>query len=123
MGRVQNKIALITGGSRGIGAETARLLASEGAKVIITDILVEDGEAIANSIGGQFYSLDVGDEVQWQQITSIIGEKFDHIDILFNNAGVIGLNGDLGPQDPENISLESWHHVHRINLDGIFLGC
>ncbi len=123
MTRVKNKIALITGGSRGIGAETARLLAHEGATVIITDILIEEGQALADRIGGKFYALDVSDETAWQSIINAIQHEFGRLDILFNNAGITGFNGNLGSQDPENISLESWHYVHKINLDGVFLGC
>lgn len=121
--RVKNKIALITGGSRGIGAATARLFASEGATVLISDILAPEGETIANEIGGKFYRLDVSDENGWQQVSTAIRDEFGRLDILFNNAGITGLNEDLGPQDPENTSLKAWHHVHKINLDGVFLGC
>ncbi len=123
MGRVQGKIALVTGGARGIGAATAELLAAEGATVIITDILEEEGKALSDKIGGGFYPLDVSSESQWQRVISSIEKEFGRLDILFNNAGIIGLSEDLGSQDPENISLESWHHVHQINLDGVFLGC
>jgi len=123
MSRVQGKIVLITGGSRGIGAETARLLAQEGALVIITDVLVDEGKAIADEIGGKFYALDVANEAEWQKITIAIQEEFGSIDILFNNAGITGLNENLGSQDPENTSLDAWHYVHKVNLDGVFLGC
>ena len=121
--RVKNKIALITGGSSGIGASTAKLFADEGATVLISDILVPEGEALAKEIGGKFYYLDVSDEDGWQQVLADIHDEFGRLDILFNNAGIIGLNENLGPQDPENISLKSWQHVHKINLDGVFLGC
>jgi 3(or 17)beta-hydroxysteroid dehydrogenase len=123
MARVKGKIALVTGGSRGIGAETARLLAREGATVIVTDILTEEGLALAHSIDGQFYPLDVADEAAWQTVINTIKNKFGRLDILFNNAGITGLNENLGLQDPEHISLETWHYVHKINLDGVFLGC
>lgn len=123
MSRVKDKIALVTGGSRGIGAETARALAREGATVIITDILIDEGQAVADSIGGRFYTLDVSDESAWQKVISSVKAEFGRLDILFNNAGITGLNEDLGPQDPENISLNAWHYVHKVNLDGAFLGC
>ncbi|MDA8561528.1 SDR family oxidoreductase [Gammaproteobacteria bacterium] len=123
MPRVKNKIALITGGSRGIGAETARLLAKEGATVIVTDILEDLGESVAKEINGIFYKLDVSKESDWQNITSEIRKQYGRIDILFNNAGITGLNENLGPQDPENISIDAWHQVHQVNLDGVFLGC
>jgi NAD(P)-dependent dehydrogenase (short-subunit alcohol dehydrogenase family) len=123
MGRVQDKIAFITGGSRGMGLATAQLLASEGAMVIITDILVDEGRSVANSIQGKFYELDVADEAQWKEVIRAIDKEFGKLDILFNNAGIIGFDQNLGPQDPEKISLEAWHYVHKINLDGVFLGC
>ena len=121
--RVQNKIALITGASRGIGAATAELFAKNGATVIVVDILVAEGQALASKIDGHFFCLDVSDESGWQKLVKYIQDKFGRIDILFNNAGITGLNEDLGLQDPENISLDAWHHVHRVNLDGVMLGC
>ena len=87
MKRVQNKIALITGASKGIGAATARLLAQEGAHVIITDILVMEGNALANEVDGTFYSLNVANEEEWLALVETIKNKFGKIDILFNNAG------------------------------------
>lgn len=123
MQRVNGKIALVTGGSRGIGAKTAELLAEEGALVIIADILINEGEAIAKNIGAKFHLLDVANEQHWQNTYNFIKNEFGRLDILFNNAGIIGLNDELGPQDPENLSLKSWSYIHRVNLDSIFLGC
>lgn len=123
MGRVQGKIALITGGARGIGAGAAQLLADEGAHVIITDILDEEGAALAKSMGATYEHLDVSSELEWEALSTKISKEYGRLDILFNNAGIIGLNENLGPQDPEHATLESWHHVHNINLDGVFLGC
>lgn len=126
MPRVANKIALITGAARGIGATTAQLLAEEGAFVIITDILDSEGEALANVMGPNkavYYHLDVSSEADWEKLSRIIADKYGRIDILFNNAGIIGLESHHGPQDPEHCSLDTWHHVHHINLDGVFLGC
>lgn len=123
MGRVSGKVALVTGGSRGIGKESARLLAAEGARVIIADILVEEGEAVASKIGADFHALDVSLEASWQQLTQDIESQYGRLDILFNNAGITGLDADLGPQDPEHASLAAWEHVHKINLDSVFLGC
>jgi len=123
MSRVKGKIALITGAAKGIGKETAHLLAKEGAEVIVTDCLKDEGRAVAEQIGGVFMALDVSDEKQWQKVTKHIKEKFGRIDILFNNAGIIGMNEEFGPQDPEHMSLDAWHNVHNVNLDGVFLGC
>lgn len=123
MTRVKNKVALITGGSRGIGAASAKLLSEEGALVIITDIKDNEGEVLARNIGAEYYHLDVTSEEHFIKLANVIEKKYGQLDILFNNAGITGLNENLGLQDPENASLESWHYVHRVNLDGIFLGC
>lgn len=121
--RVKNKIALITGASSGIGAATAKLLAKEGATVIVTDIVVPEGEALAKEIAGKFYPLDVSCEQAWEQVNADIQKEFGRLDILFNNAGITGFDGEYGPQDPENISLKDWHYIHQVNLDGVFFGC
>ena len=123
MKRLDNKIALVTGGSRGIGAETARMMAKEGAYVIVTDIQDDKGQEIAKEIKGEYHHLDVSSESEWKSFSDIIAKKHGRLDISFNNAGIIGLNENLGPQDPENVSLESWHKIHSVNLDGVFLGC
>lgn len=123
MDRLKGKIALITGGSRGIGAETAMVLAKEGAFVIVSDILDTEGLKLAKQIGADYFHLNVAAEKEWIELSATLKKKYGHIDILFNNAGITGLNENLGPQDPENSSLEAWHKVHQINLDGIFLGC
>lgn len=125
MGRVNNKIALVTGAARGIGQETAKLLVNEGARVIVSDILDEEGQAFAKSLGKQalYHSLDVSKEAEWLKVCDFIKHQYGHLDILFNNAGITGLEGDCGLQDPEHASLESWHHIHAVNLDSVFLGC
>ena len=123
MKRLEQKIVLITGASQGIGAATARLFAQEGAYVIITDILVEQGQRLADEINGTFFQLDVSDEQQWHDLFKILEQQFGRIDILVNNAGVTGLGKSYGPQDPEHTSLKAWHDIHAINLDGVFLGC
>ncbi len=97
--RFTNKIALITCGARGIGAATAKLFKSEGSTVIIVDILQEKGQAFAQENDLVFYHMDVSSEEAWIELTYTILSRFGHIDILFNNAGIIG--ADLGAQDPE----------------------
>lgn len=125
MKRVEDKIALVTGGASGIGAETCRLLAREGAFVIVTDIQDNTGAALAKEIGDSatYLHLDVSKENDWEIITKAIESKLGRLDILFNNAGTIGIGSHFGPQDPENISLKDWREVHAINMDGVFLGC
>lgn len=123
MKRLHNKIALVTGGSQGIGAETAKMMAKEGAYVIVTDIQDDKGQEIAKELKGEYFHLDVSSEVEWKALAEVIEKKHGRLDIVFNNAGIIGFNENLGPQDPENVSLESWHKIHSVNLDGVFLGC
>lgn len=131
--RLKDKVALITGASQGIGLATAAMFAQEGAKVIITDIQQQRGQEASSSINtidsvkisngnACFFKLDVALEQDWINAIEFIRQKFNgKLDILFNNAGVTGF--EFGPQDVENITLESWKKIHTINLDGIMLGC
>jgi 3(or 17)beta-hydroxysteroid dehydrogenase len=125
MSRLQNKTALITGGVSGIGAETAKLFIQEGAQVIITDLCDELGAQLVKNLGNQahYIHLDVQFEEQWEDVTHWIQAKFGYLDILFNNAGIMGFNEGLGNQNPEHTSLKTWKAIHSINLDGVFLGC
>lgn len=127
MDRVKGKIALITGASRGIGEESARMLASEGAQVIMTDILDDQGQALAEEIGqnANYYHLDVTQENDWQVLCNMIKQEYGRLDILFNNSGVSGFEEkfDQRPQDIEHTSLADWQSIHAVNLDGVFLGC
>jgi len=123
--RLEGKIALITGAAQGIGEETARVLAREGATVILSDIQDEKGEHIAKKIGSDslYFHLDVSSEQQWSQVIKTILRKFSKLDILVNNAGITGFLEGFGLQDPEHATLESWRAVHAVNTDGVFLGC
>lgn len=116
MGKLDGKVALITGGSRGIGAEDARVLAAEGAKIVVCDILDTDGESLAQEIGGAYHHLDVTDENQWQAAIAFAEKTFGPVDILINNAGVVGFT----PLD--TCELTEWNRVIDINLTGTFLG-
>lgn len=124
MNRLTGKIALITGAASGIGAAIARAFVNEGAFVYVTDI-DSSGQAVADSLGHSavFEPLDVSNELDWQQIMGKINQQKGRLDILVNNAGITGLETDSRQQNPEQASLESWRRVHRINLDGVFLGC
>ncbi|MDA7705245.1 glucose 1-dehydrogenase [Rickettsiales bacterium] len=124
MTRLKCKTAFITGGAKGIGKSIAELFANEGAKVIITDILDDEGKKLADKIGNQaiFYHLDVSDEQEWQKVTNQIQRDYGYIDIMVNNAGITGLETGA-KQDPENVTLKDWQYVHKVNLDGVFLGC
>jgi NAD(P)-dependent dehydrogenase (short-subunit alcohol dehydrogenase family) len=121
-GRVAGKVALITGAGSGLGAETARKLASEGASVMLTDINADAVaavcEAIANA-GGAADSMaqDVASEPQWQQVVAATVARFGKLDVLVNNAGVAGEGVDLLNHD-----LETFRRITSINLDGVFMG-
>jgi NAD(P)-dependent dehydrogenase (short-subunit alcohol dehydrogenase family) len=117
MARVEGKVAIVTGGAGGIGAATCRLLAREGATVIVTDIA--DGQDLAHEIAGEFHRHDVTSEARWTEIVAAAEKKHGRLDILVNAAGI---EGDMTQGTPET-SLEEWRRVHAINLDGTFLGC
>ena len=90
MARVAGKVALVTGGARGIGAEAARLLVAEGAKVVVTDILDADGEALVAELGDAavYVHHDVTDPEQWATAVARAEEDFGGLDVLVNNAGL-----------------------------------
>ena len=125
MPRLQNRIALVTGAARGIGAATARALAAAGATVIVTDIDDAGGAEVAAALGDQgvYRHLDVREERDWEGVMADVLERFGRLDIVVNNAGITGFEEGLAPHDPEHASLEDWRAVHRTNLDGVFLGC
>jgi 3(or 17)beta-hydroxysteroid dehydrogenase len=119
LSRLAGKSALITGAARGIGAAVARAFVREGAHVLVSDIDELGGSNLALEIGAAFAVLDVREEAHWQQAMDYL----PRLDILVNNAGVTGFESSSAAQDPENASLEDWHAVHAVNLDGTFLGC
>jgi 3(or 17)beta-hydroxysteroid dehydrogenase len=118
MKRLQDKVALVTGASRGLGAAIAKRFAEEGAVVILTDILIGEGQNLARLLPQAIFSeLDVGDEGQWQQVVQETVERFGKIDILVNNAGAATL------KTIEETSLAEFQRLERIILEGTFLGC
>lgn len=121
MGRVADRVAIVTGGSSGLGRATAELLAAEGAAVLVTDVAVDTGQAVADGInkaGGKaaFLSHDVVDEAQWEAAFARAAE-FGTVSILFNNAGVRPKTVPL-----EDIDLADWQAHMAVNIDGAFLG-
>ncbi len=118
MGRLSGKVAIITGGARGMGAATSRLFAAEGAKVAIADVLDDAGAALAAEIGSaaRFYRLDVTSEDAWAQIVGKVEADFGPVDVLVNNAGILLFKSLL------ETSLEDYERVLKVNLVGEFLG-
>jgi 3(or 17)beta-hydroxysteroid dehydrogenase len=119
MQRLNDKICVVTGAARGIGHAIAARFQDEGATVILTDIDAAAGQAAADAIGCRFVALDVQDEADWLSLAEIVPV----IDVMVNNAGVTGFEHGKVAHDPEHASLADWQAVHRINLDGTFLGC
>ena len=119
MGRLENKKALVTGGARGIGEAIVRAFAREGANVVIADINAEDGKAVAENVGCEFFEMSVASEADWERLE----RAYPVMDIVVNNAGITGFEDGPAAHDPENASLIDWHRVHAVNLDGTFLGC
>jgi 3(or 17)beta-hydroxysteroid dehydrogenase len=119
MGRVEGKVALVTGAASGIGRATALRLAEQGARVVVTDRQVEAGEAVAAEIGAAafFQALDVTREAEWVAAMEATVRRFGRLDVLVNNAGV-GVVKDI-----ESTTLEEWRFVHAVNAEGVFLGC
>jgi 3(or 17)beta-hydroxysteroid dehydrogenase len=121
MDRLKGKIALVTGGARSLGKAQCMLFAAEGAKIIVTDILVREGEETAEQIkknNGEaaFIEHDVSNEEDWQRVMKRTVETFSRVDIVVNNAGV-GASDNV-----EDMSMEQWQKVMDVNLTGVFLG-
>ena len=119
--RLENKVALISGGARGMGATEAKLFAQEGAKVVIGDLLEEEGrrvEAEINESGGEclYMRLDVTSESEWQTVMAATLARFRTLDVLVNNAGIFRTEG-VG-----ETTEELWDQVMEINAKGVFLG-
>ncbi|MFC0590596.1 SDR family oxidoreductase [Novosphingobium aquiterrae] len=119
MPRLQGKLCVVTGGSRGIGRALCQAFSNEGATVILTDIDREAGQHSADALGCRFMPLDVRAEADW----AALAKQVPACDVLVNNAGITGFESATGPHDPEHASLADWRAVHATNLDGTFLGC
>jgi cyclopentanol dehydrogenase len=121
MGRLDGKVALITGAARGQGETEARLFAREGARVVLTDVLVDLGQRVVVSIrteGGEamFLQLDVSNSDDWNEVVRHTVQTYDRLDILVNNAGIAQRDGVV------ETSAEDWDRTMEINAKGVFLG-
>ncbi|WP_257446320.1 glucose 1-dehydrogenase [Archangium lipolyticum] len=118
-GRVEGKVALVTGAASGLGKAAAAMLAREGARVAITDRNEAGAKEVAGALGeaARAWKLDVTQEADWVRVVDEVVATFGRLDVVVNNAG-IGVAKDV-----ESLSLEEWRLVHAVNLDGVFLGC
>lgn len=122
MGKLTGKTALVTGGARSIGEAAARMFAHEGARVLVADVLDDEGRAVADAIraeGGvaDYLHLDVTSEADWCRAIDHAVARFGSLDILLNNAGIVS-----SPASIEDRSAEEWDRVMDINVKGVFLG-
>ena len=119
MGRLDNKVAIITGAASGIGRATALRFAQEGANVVVADLNEETGVALASEIGGTFVQVNVADEQSVKSMYDKVIEVYGGIDVLFNNAGI-------SPADDDSIlttELDAWKRVQDVNLTSVYLCC
>ena len=119
--RLEGKVALISGAASGMGAATARRFAREGAKVMIADMLDQEGQAVADGIvkangAAVFQHLDVTDEASWRDAVGAAVARFGKLDILVNNAGI------SGSAEADTLDTEAWDRLMAVNGRGVFLG-
>ena len=119
MGRLDNKVAIITGAASGIGRATAVRFAAEGAKVVVADLADDAGTALAEELGGLYVHVNVADEDNVVAMFAATVEAFGGLDILFNNAGI-------SPNDDDSIlttGVDAWQRVQDVNLKSVYLCC
>ena len=119
MGRLDNKVAIITGAASGIGGSTAVRFAAEGAKVVVADLADEAGAALAGELGGLYVHVDVADEESVKAMFDATLDAYGGLDVLFNNAGI-------SPSDDDSIlttGVEAWQRVQDVNLKSVYLCC
>lgn len=124
-GRLNGKVTLVSGGASGIGAETCRVFAREGASVAIADVNDGMGQSLSDEIGdaASYAHLDTRAEDEWQAVVSQVVETYGRLDVLVNSAGVSGRRPDgTGVPALEEQDLEDWNRVMDVNSTGIFLG-
>ena len=118
MGRLQGKVAIVTGGAQGQGAEIVRAFVAEGAQVAIADVAVEPGEVLAKELGDAtfFARHDVSSEESWTALVAEVAERFGPVDVLVNNAGILRFGAI------DETTVEEYEQVFRVNQLGTFLG-
>ncbi len=118
MGRLDGKVAVITGAASGIGKASAKVFANEGATVVVVD-MADEGQDVASQVGGMFIKADVTDEASVEEIYARTAKTYGGVDVCFNNAGI-------SPPDDDSIldtGLEAWERVQRVNLTSVYLCC
>jgi len=116
--RLADKVVVVTGAARGQGAAEARLLAAHGARVVLTDVLVDEGQAVAAEIGtaARFVAHDVASEADWTRVVETALSEFGAVDVLVNNAAI------SRPLKLEDTDLETYQEIIGVNQIGVFLG-
>jgi NAD(P)-dependent dehydrogenase (short-subunit alcohol dehydrogenase family) len=117
--RLQDRVAVVTGGASGIGLATVRRFAAEGARVVVADTDVDAGAAAAKEVDGRFVPTDVTDEAQVRALFAAAAQAYGGLDIAFNNAGI-------SPPDDDSIlttGIDAWRRVQEVNLTSVYLCC
>ncbi|GHF82015.1 3alpha(or 20beta)-hydroxysteroid dehydrogenase [Amycolatopsis bartoniae] len=116
MGRLDGKVALVTGAARGQGAAAARRFTEEGARVVVADVLDDEGKALADELGAEYQHLDVSSEDDWAAAVERTEQEFGSLTVLVNNAGILHFS------ELAKTSLADYERVIRVNQIGAFLG-
>jgi len=118
-GRLQDRVAVVTGGCSGIGLATVRRFAAEGARVVIADLDDSRGEVVAGEVDGTYVHTDVTDKDQVDAMFAAAKQEYGSVDVAFNNAGI------APPEDDSILTteLQAWRHVQEVNLTSVYLCC
>ena len=117
MGRLDGKVAVVTGGASGLGRGVAQRFVEEGATVYLTDLNEAAGAQAAKDLGCTFERQDVADETSWQHVVGSVVDRHKRLDVLVNNAGI------FSSRPVDETPLDEWQRVLDVNLTGVFLGC